>query len=100
MPLFMQLRADFVEGKVSSFFTLNGGYSFGWLTYEDGVDYGGMFMEPGIGIRINFSKNFGMNLGSTFKFYTYAKASVYKVSFGLIDEIFNQQYQSYLINRI
>lgn len=68
MPLFLQLRADFVEGKVSPFFTLNGGYSFGWLTYGDGSDYGGMFMEPGIGIRINFSKNFGMNLGSTFKF--------------------------------
>jgi hypothetical protein len=75
MPFFVQVRADFVEAKATPFFYLNAGYALGWVNGEDGSDYGGLMMEPGIGIRINIAKNFGMNLGSSFKFqraYEYA----------------------------
>lgn len=68
LPLMLQVRTDFVEAKVSPFFVMNAGYAFGWVNEESGSDWGGMFMEPGIGFRFNIAEHFGLNISSSFKF--------------------------------
>ena len=68
LPLIFQVRTDFIEAKVSPFFLMNFGYAFGWTTEESGSDWGGMFMEPGVGFRFNIAEHFGLNISSTFKF--------------------------------
>jgi len=67
-PLFMQIRTDFIEGRISPFFAVNVGYAFGWVDGEDGSDWGGIFMEPCIGFRFNIAEHFGLNISSSFKF--------------------------------
>ncbi|MDT8393237.1 MAG: hypothetical protein RQ761_05310 [Bacteroidales bacterium] len=68
LPIFFNVRTDFVEARVTPFFAANAGYAFGWLNYEDGSDWGGVFIEPSIGIRFNFSSSFGLNLSTGLKF--------------------------------
>lgn len=68
VPLMFQVRTDFIEAKVTPFFLMNAGYAFGWITDESGSDWGGMFMEPGVGFRFNIAEHFGLNISSTFKF--------------------------------
>lgn len=68
VPVFFNARTDFVPAKATPFFSINVGYAFGWVEDTDGSDWGGVFYEPGIGVRFNISKNFGFNLSSTLKF--------------------------------
>ncbi|RLD34094.1 MAG: hypothetical protein DRJ15_00545 [Bacteroidetes bacterium] len=68
LPLFVQVRTDFVKAKVTPFFYANVGYAFGWINGEEGSDWGGVFMEPGIGFRFNIAEHFGLNISSSFKF--------------------------------
>lgn len=67
-PLFVQIRTDFIQAKVSPFFAANVGYAYGWVDGEDGSDWGGVFMEPCVGFRINVAEHFGLNISSGFKF--------------------------------
>lgn len=68
LPLFLNVRTDFVKAKVTPFFAANVGYAYGWVNGEDGSDWGGIFLEPGIGVRFNINEQFGLNLSSSLKF--------------------------------
>lgn len=68
LPLFANIRTDFIKARVTPFFAVSAGYAFGWVSYDDGSDWGGMFVEPSFGVRFNFSPNFGMNLSTGLKF--------------------------------
>lgn len=68
LPLFMQIRTDFIEARVTPFFSANVGYTLSWVNDETGSDWGGFFIEPEMGVRFNISQNFGLNLSSAFKF--------------------------------
>jgi len=68
LPLFLNIRTDFVKARVTPFFSANVGYAFGWINGEDGSDWGGIFLEPGIGFRFNIAEHFGLNLSSSIKF--------------------------------
>ncbi len=68
LPLFMQIRTDFVEARVTPFFSANLGYTFAWVNDEAGSEWGGIFIEPEMGVRFNIAKHFGLNLSSAFKF--------------------------------
>jgi len=68
LPLFLNIRTDFVKARVTPFFSANVGYAFGWINGEDGSDWGGIFLEPGIGFRFNIAEHFGLNISSSFKF--------------------------------
>jgi len=68
LPIFLNVRTDFVDARVTPFFAANIGYAFGWVNGYDGSDWGGVFLEPGIGVRFNISEQFGLNLSSSLKF--------------------------------
>jgi len=68
LPLFLSIRTDFIKARVTPFFSANVGYAFGWVNGEDGSDWGGVFLEPGIGFRFNIAEHFGLNISSSFKF--------------------------------
>ena len=68
LPVFFNVRTDFVKARVTPFFSVNIGYAFGWVNNAEGGDWGGLFLEPGIGFRFNISKSFGLNLSSSYKF--------------------------------
>jgi hypothetical protein len=68
LPIFFNVRTDFVKARVTPFFSANIGYAFGWVNNAEGGDWGGIFIEPGIGFRFNISKSFGLNLSSSYKF--------------------------------
>ncbi|HSG68579.1 MAG TPA: hypothetical protein VK994_07730 [Bacteroidales bacterium] len=68
VPVFMSIRNDFVRAKVTPFFRADLGYAFGWVEDADGSDWGGIFIDPAIGVRFNFTRNFSMNISSSIKF--------------------------------
>ena len=68
LPLFLNIRTDFIKARVTPFFSANVGYAFGWVNGDNGSDWGGIFMEPGIGFRFNIAEHFGLNLSSSLKF--------------------------------
>jgi hypothetical protein len=68
MPLFINIRTDFVESRVSPFFATNMGYALGWVNNADGSDWGGVFIEPSFGFRFNINQRFGINISSSIKF--------------------------------
>jgi hypothetical protein len=68
LPLFVNVRTDLVKARVTPFFAANAGYAFGWVSYDEGSDWGGMFVEPNFGVRFNFNPNFAMNLSTGIKF--------------------------------
>ena len=68
LPLYVTVRTDFIKAPVTPFFSANVGYAFGWINGGDGSDWGGIFIDPGIGVRFNISEHFGLNLSSSLKF--------------------------------
>ena len=68
LPVFLTIRNDFVRGKVTPFFRADLGYAFGWIEDDKGSDWGGIFIDPTVGVRFNITQNFAMNLSSGIKF--------------------------------
>ncbi len=81
MPLFVCIRTEFIQARVTPFFITNIGYAFGWVDGEDGNDWGGVFLEPGFGFRFNIAEHFGLNLSSTFKFQRAYNSNYYYDSY-------------------
>lgn len=95
MPIFFTFRFDFINSRITPFFSTNIGYAVAWIDDFEVDNYGGFMIEPGIGVRFNFSKNFGMNISTTFKyqkltgsFYTYNYYN-HNIYYWEIDDNFN-----------
>lgn len=67
VPLFVSIRSDFIRARVTPFIVTNLGYSWGWINDVEGSDWGGLMFEPGIGVRFNFAKYFGMNITTSYR---------------------------------
>ena len=59
IPLFLHLRSDFLERKVSPYVAFNIGYN---LSLSRGL-FGGILMEPTLGVWFNIGENSRMNIG-------------------------------------
>ena len=68
LPVFLTIRNDFIRAKVTPFFRADLGYAFGWIEDDKSSDWGGIFIDPSVGVRFNISENFAMNLSSGIKF--------------------------------
>lgn len=60
IPLYLSLRGDFSDKKVTSFYFINTGYSHVWLVGQSSsTDYedvkGKMYFHPGLGLKIKYS---------------------------------------------
>lgn len=72
IPLFADVRSNFLPGRVSPLFDLKIGYAglLGDYSFGDG----GLYLAPSVGVQVKFTQRFAMD----FLFgYTYQKASTY-----------------------
>ena len=67
LPLYMDLRFNFVKMRFSPILVIDGGYTLGWMTGETGADWGGFALNPAIGFRGYFNKYCGMTLTVGYK---------------------------------
>jgi hypothetical protein len=72
IPLFMDLRTNFIDNNVSPYFSLGVGYSFDATNEFEGV---GLLMNPTLGVSIKVGNKSAMNVGLGYemqqmKFYT------------------------------
>jgi len=68
LPVFLSVSNDFVRARVTPSFRIDFGHAFGWIEDDGGSDWGGIFIDPSIGVRFNFSERFSMKLSSGIKF--------------------------------
>lgn len=78
LPIFAHLRSDFLNGKVSPFLAFNVGYN---VSLSGGF-YGGLMLEPTLGISFNVGKKYRMSAGlglacDRVKYYIYDKYNTY-----------------------
>lgn len=65
IPVFLHLRSDFINGKVSPFVAFNAGYNIAM----DGEDsrFKGMMLEPVLGVSFNIGEKNRMVIGASYK---------------------------------
>ena len=71
IPLFADIRFDFLESGTSPYVSMAGGYSF--IRYSRDSDYtrGGLFFNPSIGLKVSASKNVALNFGIGYRIQEY-----------------------------
>jgi hypothetical protein len=103
IPVFLNVRVNFLRGKISPYLSLNAGYDFGFgtdgnLGYDDSLGDGNLddsraFINPNIGVSFKFTGGFGMFLsvgyegllgGAYTAYHSSSYASCLNVKFGFI----------------
>ena len=60
LPIYLDLRVNFIKRRFSPCLVINGGYALGWVKEESGANWGGFLVNPAFGFRGYISKYFAM----------------------------------------
>ncbi len=65
LPLFVDLRADFVRQRVRPLLALRLGHSLGWKENQTGANWGGFMVQANLGIRLmlSYSRSVHLSIG-------------------------------------
>lgn len=107
IPLFLDIRREFFNGKNAPFIYADGGYHFAWARDKDKnqwseTDYdGGLFYDVGLGYRIsrrNNQKGFLISAGYSFKYLQESHTSQVCINWACQEEI--NEWLRYKLNRL
>lgn len=107
IPLFIDIRREFFNGKNAPFIYADGGYHFAWARDRDKsqyqkIDYdGGLFYDVGLGYRIgsaNKQNGFLISAGYSFKYLREAHTSQVCINWNCQDE--TNEWFKYKLNRL
>jgi len=62
LPIFFDTRINFIEGQFTPFVQIDAGYSLGWIVGEEGANWGGLIINPGIGLKTFMSNSTAFNI--------------------------------------
>jgi hypothetical protein len=107
IPLFLDIRREFFNGKNAPFIYADGGYHFAWARDRDKsqwtkIDYdGGLFYDVGLGYRIATAgkqKGFLISAGYSFKYLKESRSSQVCINWNCQEE--TNEWFKYKLNRL
>jgi hypothetical protein len=65
LPLFLDLRTDFIKSKLRPLLALRMGHSFGWAENQSGSNWGGFVIQANVGTRLmlDYAKSVHFSIG-------------------------------------
>jgi len=97
IPIFVDLRAYFLDGDLKPFIVGDAGYSFLSREGHEGGGLGGLVVRAGGGLKIFIGTDFAFYFDCSYKYQMASTTTKYILNYNLVESESSTSYQSLLI---